>query len=122
MENTRQLMGEARFERYLQSFEEQPPVSIRLNPLKAKGLTVADGEPVPWCENGYYLKQRPNFTMDPLLHAGCYYVQEAASMFLDEVLRQFIVHSSQFTVNHAPGKINYELCTMNYELYPLLRP
>ena len=84
-------MGDERFERYLQSFEEEPPVSIRLNPMKAGAMTVADGEQVPWCLTGYYLKSRPNFTMDPLLHAGCYYVQEAASMFLDEVLRQVAV-------------------------------
>ena len=89
-EKTRQLMGEERFERYLQSFEEEPPVSIRVNPRKmAEGRwQMAEGTPVPWCRNGYYLQKRPNFTMDPLLHAGCYYVQEAASMFLDEVLRQ----------------------------------
>ena len=89
-ENTRQLMGAERFERYLQSFEEDTPVSIRLNPRKmADGRwLMEDVEPVPWCRDGYYLKQRPNFTMDPLFHAGCYYVQEAASMFLDEVLRQ----------------------------------
>ena len=43
--------------------------------------------PVPWCRNAYYLSERPNFTLDPLLHAGVYYVQEAGSMFLDEVLR-----------------------------------
>ena len=86
-EYTRQLMGNERFERYLHSFEEEPPVSIRLNPQKTEGMTVVDGERVPWCEHGYYLRKRPNFTMDPLLHAGCYYVQEAASMFLDEVLR-----------------------------------
>ena len=86
-EYTRQLMGNERFERYLHSFEEEPPVSIRLNPMKTEGMTVIDGERVPWCEHGYYLRKRPNFTMDPLLHAGCYYVQEAASMFLDEVLR-----------------------------------
>ena len=108
-EQIRQLMGKERFERYLQSFEEEPPVSIRLNPRKAEGMTVVDGERVPWCTDGWYLPKRPNFTMDPLLHAGCYYVQEAASMFLDEVLRQFIVHSSQFIVNQcldlcaAPG-------------------
>ena len=97
-------MGEERFERYLQSFEEEPPVSIRLNPEK-----MADGswqmavshEQVPWCRNAYYLKQRPQFTMDPLLHAGCYYVQEAASMFLDEVLRQ--MHNA--FVNHEPSAI-----------------
>ncbi len=94
-EKTRLLMGEERFERYLQSFEEEPPVSIRLNPMKAspnpskgRGVQVLDGERVPWCRHAYYLKKRPNFTMDPLFHAGCYYVQEASSMFLDEVLRR----------------------------------
>ena len=87
-EKTRQLMGDERFERYLKSFEEDVPVSIRLNPQKAAGMEVIDGEQVPWCRDGYYLKQRPVFTFDPLFHAGCYYVQEAASMFLDEALRQ----------------------------------
>ena len=89
---TRQLMGDERFERYLQSFEEEPPVSIRLNPKKMEEgrWKMDDAEPVPWCRNAYYLKSRPNFTMDPLFHAGCYYVQEAASMFLDEVLRQIV--------------------------------
>ncbi|MGZ3880000.1 MAG: hypothetical protein ACXVBF_01620 [Flavisolibacter sp.] len=28
--------------------------------------------PVPWTEYGFYLKQRPSFTFDPLFHAGCY--------------------------------------------------
>ena len=121
-EYTRQLMGEERFERYLKSFEEEPPVSIRLNPMKMNSqrhtLTlvreegrwqVADAEPVPWCRNGFYLKQRPNFTMDPLLHAGCYYVQEAASMFLDEIIRQstqkgrFFLCTSALDLCAAPG-------------------
>ena len=100
-EQTRQLMGAERFERYLQSFGQEPPVSIRLNPKKTEGLSVADGEQVPWCRGGYYLPQRPNFTMDPLLHAGCYYVQEAASMFLDEVLRQ--MHNAD--ISHQPSAI-----------------
>ena len=99
MEETRRLMGEARFGQYLAAFEVEPPVSIRLNPWKTRGnggalpvLAVADAGAgrVPWCRDGWYLSERPNFTMDPLLHAGCYYVQEAASMFLDEVLRQHL--------------------------------
>ena len=108
-EHTRQLMGEERFERYLKSFEEDVPVSIRLNPMKIKEgeWQTEDAEPVPWCRNGYYLKQRPNFTFDPLFHAGCYYVQEAASMFLDEVLRQSLTsHLSPLTsldLCAAPG-------------------
>ena len=93
-EYTCQLMGEERFERYLQSFEEPAPVSIRLNPKKMEDgkWKIDDAEPVAWCRNAFYLKERPNFTFDPLLHAGCYYVQEASSMFLDEVLRQQMVN------------------------------
>ena len=108
-EYTRQLMGEERFERYLKSFEEDVPVSIRLNPMKIKEgeWQTEDAEPVPWCRNGYYLKQRPNFTFDPLFHAGCYYVQEAASMFLDEVLRQHltsdIIPHTSLDMCAAPG-------------------
>ena len=107
-EKTRQLMGEERFERYLQAFEEEPPVSIRVNtrthpqPLPEGGeFEVVGGEPVPWCRNAFYLQKRPNFTMDPLLHAGCYYVQEAASMFLDEALKQ--MHTAY--ISHQPSAI-----------------
>ena len=85
-------MGRERFERYLHSFEEDAPVSIRLNPKKMAegGWKMDDVVEVPWCRNAFYLKSRPNFTFDPLFHAGCYYVQEAASMFLDEALRQHL--------------------------------
>ena len=88
---TREVMGEERFQRYLESFNEETPVSIRLNPRKTQEWTVTDrAQPVPWCREGYYLPHRPNFTMDPLLHAGCYYVQEAGSMFVSHVLRQYV--------------------------------
>ena len=86
-------MGAERFERFLKAFEQPSPVSIRVNPRKlpAGGMAAMAGcEAVPWCPSGYYLPHRPPFTFDPLLHAGCYYVQEAASMFLDEVLRQHL--------------------------------
>jgi 16S rRNA C967 or C1407 C5-methylase (RsmB/RsmF family)/NOL1/NOP2/fmu family ribosome biogenesis protein len=45
-------------------------------------------ERVPWSSFGYYLPQRPSFTLDPLFHAGAYYVQEASGMFLEQALRQ----------------------------------
>jgi NOL1/NOP2/fmu family ribosome biogenesis protein len=32
------------------------------------------------------LPERPSFTFDPLFHAGTYYVQEASSMFLEQVI------------------------------------
>ncbi|MDE6418386.1 MAG: rRNA cytosine-C5-methyltransferase [Duncaniella sp.] len=58
----------------------EPEVSVRLN--RAKGALPPEGaEPVPWCAEGYYLAERPQFTLDPRLHQGLYYVQEGASMF-----------------------------------------
>lgn len=84
---TRAVMGTERFDRYLKALEEEAPVSIRLNPLSTLHSPL---KKIPWCRTGYYLPTRPQFTFDPLLHAGCYYVQEASSMFLDEVLRQHL--------------------------------
>lgn len=62
--------------------------SIRINPAKKAERTT--DSPVPWCNGGYYLAERPSFTLDPLFHAGGFYVQEASSMFLWEVLKQTI--------------------------------
>ena len=56
----------------LRALEEPSPVSIRLNTAKWKKIP-AESEPVPWCDNGYYLKSRPSYTLDPLFHSGCYY-------------------------------------------------
>ena len=68
----------------------EPEVSIRLNPRKLSVEEVLavhpDLEPVPWCPNAFYLPDRPPFTFDPLLHAGAYYVQEAASMAIAPLL------------------------------------
>jgi 16S rRNA C967 or C1407 C5-methylase (RsmB/RsmF family)/NOL1/NOP2/fmu family ribosome biogenesis protein len=73
--------------------------SVRLNPGKFK-TCLPDRQvqnskfkiegTVPWSSNGYYLEERPSFTLDPLFHAGAYYVQEASSMFLEEVLKQTV--------------------------------
>ena len=124
---TRQLMGEERFNRYLGAFEEEAPVSIRLNStlytLNSK-LNI-----VPWCPEGFYLEGRPQFTFDPLFHAGCYYVQEAASMFVCHILRELI--SGQWTVDSydyqtspdktnankigVQGNHNCPLSTINYQ-------
>ncbi|HTH31398.1 MAG TPA: hypothetical protein VL946_08605, partial [Lacibacter sp.] len=88
-------------------------VSVRMNPLK---LAMVNGEwsmldsqstglnrqqfihhspltiqsSVPWSSSGYYLSERPLFTLDPLLHAGAYYVQEASSMFLEQAMKQTV--------------------------------
>lgn len=104
---TEQLIGSERWQRYLAAFDEPVPVSIRLNPFKVKegDVDLCEMEEVPWCRNAYYLKQRPDFTLDPLLHAGVYYVQEAASMFLDRVLQQYMRDGISFALDlcAAPG-------------------
>ena len=78
------------FEQVHQSGEQV--TSIRVNPLKKFETRNAKFEmsPVPWTQYGFYLSQRPSFTFDPLFHAGCYYVQEASSMFLEQALKQTI--------------------------------
>jgi len=45
---------------------------------------------VNWCPEGTILPSRPDFTLDPLLHAGCYYVQEASSMFVSHVAKHLV--------------------------------
>jgi 16S rRNA C967 or C1407 C5-methylase (RsmB/RsmF family)/NOL1/NOP2/fmu family ribosome biogenesis protein len=64
--------------------------SIRINPAKEFHISNFTSQitPVPWTQAGYYLSQRPSFTFDPLFHAGCYYVQEASSMVLEQALKQ----------------------------------
>lgn len=74
-------------EQLFEALEKQSPVSLRINIDKWSHSPVA-AQPVPWCNSGYYLDERPSFTLDPLFHAGCYYPQEASSMFLEEVFKQ----------------------------------
>lgn len=79
--------------------------SIRLNPFK-QTIAFSDAENMPWCKNGRYLAERPSFTADPLFHAGCYYVQEASSMFLEQVLKNTLDLSENLKVLDlcaAPG-------------------
>ncbi len=107
---TKKLFGEELWKQYITAFDGEVPVSIRLNPWKTDGaeqLAVSDKveSRVPWCRNAFYLSERPNFTLDPMLHAGAYYVQEASSMFLDEVIRQHvdITEGTALDLCAAPG-------------------
>jgi len=66
---------------------KQPPFEANLQSDSAQPLSLIE-QAVPWSQWGYYLQKRPSFTFDPLFHAGCYYVQEASSMFLEQALIQ----------------------------------
>lgn len=79
-------------ESFFNALEKESETSIRLNPTKQHPSLCLP--PVEWCEMGYYTVQRPDFTFDPLFHAGCYYVQEASSMFLSQIIRQYAGNTS----------------------------
>ncbi len=72
------------FNAFVDVHQTKSKTSIRLNPFKKNKSTYT--HTVPWCTNGYYLTERPNFTLDPSFHAGAYYVQEASSMLLEQVI------------------------------------
>lgn len=93
---------------------QNPVTSIRFNPAKFEYFghekimhpSFKASEPVAWCRYGAYLEERPQFTFDPLFHAGAYYVQEASSMFLWEILKQNFKSESTIKVLDlcaAPG-------------------
>ena len=88
MEN---LLGKGETQRLFESLESDSPTSIRLNPIKPiHSMNPIYINKVYGCSEGRYLSQRPAFTFDPLLHAGCYYVQEASSMILQQAIRQYV--------------------------------
>lgn len=60
----------------------EPCVSIR---MRSGDDMPVDGDRVPWHSLGLYLPERPQFTFDPRLHQGRYYVQDASSMIIGPV-------------------------------------
>jgi 16S rRNA C967 or C1407 C5-methylase (RsmB/RsmF family)/NOL1/NOP2/fmu family ribosome biogenesis protein len=92
-------------QRFREAHLQPAVVSVRLHPVK-RSAAFAGNTPVPWCAAGRYLESRPVFTLDPLYHAGAYYVQEASSMFLDHVVRELLPERNDLRVLDlcgAPG-------------------
>ena len=71
-----------------EALQQAPSVSIRLNPSQLTECPFPDAEKVAWSPYGYLLKERPVFTLDPLFHAGCYYVQDTSAMYVGHIFRQ----------------------------------
>ena len=98
------LLNEAEYASFESAYEEKASISIRIN--KEKFTSVVSLPKVPWTTTGFYLEERPVFTLDPLFHAGVYYVQEASSMFLEQAFVQHIDLTSDLNVLDlcaAPG-------------------
>lgn len=88
---TRAMMGDDLFAHFAHSMQQDATAFVRLNHYKCPTAKMAlTASKVPWYEYGYALEARPAFTFDPLFHAGLYYVQEQSSMFLAQILRQFV--------------------------------
>ena len=71
---------------FVAAHDTAAPTSIRKHPIKGIACALT-GAAIPWCTGGLYLPERPIFTLDPAFHAGAYYVQEASSMFLEQVCK-----------------------------------
>ncbi|MDR2891080.1 MAG: rRNA cytosine-C5-methylase [Alistipes sp.] len=106
-------LGEAEAGRLLAALDGRPVTSIRYNPFKLSAMPTAEGgglpcgNPVPWNRYGAYLAARPVFTLDPAMHAGLYYVQEASSQFVEHLLRESLTDRD----GELPGNIRLlDLC------------
>jgi len=74
-----------------------PAVSLKINRRKLSDIGEAgygELEQVAWCRSGYYLDERPNFTLNPLLHAGAFYVQDASSMVYEEIVSNLVAQGA----------------------------
>ncbi len=71
----------------LRGLDEPPSISVRLNQNKPSDRFNTERR-VPWSDRGRLLEKRPSFSLDPLLHAGAYYVQDSSSMVIEYLLNQ----------------------------------
>lgn len=86
-ERMRKQLGAEDAEKLFAALDAISPVAVRLNPAKCGEDGVwSEGEVIAWSRNGRRLKERPSFTLDTAFHAGAYYVQEAASQFIDHII------------------------------------
>ncbi|MBO4230567.1 MAG: RsmB/NOP family class I SAM-dependent RNA methyltransferase, partial [Bacteroidales bacterium] len=70
------------------ALSQAPSISVRYNPFKLS--SDKKGSVVPWNKYGVMLSERPRFVMDPLFHAGCYYVQDSSAMVVGHIFREHL--------------------------------
>ena len=75
---------------FLRALDEKPTLAMRVNPLRPGAFEAAQeflGDPVPWADNAYYIKEgaRPGASFQHDL--GAFYLQEASAMVSASVLR-----------------------------------
>lgn len=117
IEQMRSSFSEEELQQFIDAIGANPVTSIRINGDKMPKAAVDDynlQDSVPWASNAYYLNERPSFTFDPLFHAGCYYVQEASSMFVEQAVKQcnFTTPVTALDLCAAPGGKSTHLCSL----------
>jgi 16S rRNA C967 or C1407 C5-methylase (RsmB/RsmF family)/NOL1/NOP2/fmu family ribosome biogenesis protein len=88
---------------FIHSLQTNPTTSIRWNPKKV--VDPAIEQPITWTSFGSILVERPKFNLDPLWHAGAYYVQESSSMFLEQFVKRMTLPETAIALDAcaAPG-------------------
>ncbi len=90
---------------FLESYNQTPKKGVRTNRLKANPAEVLaalpedfHAQPVPWCENGFYIDAQARPGKQPAYYTGLYYPQEPSAMTPAEAL------------DAQPGETVLDLC------------
>lgn len=99
----RALLGPAEYTLFKEGLDHPAQTSLRLNWRKPVDI-IFSKQPIPWAKDGYFLEERPSFTIDPTFHSGAYYVQEASSMFISHILESLKIPKGIYLdLAAAPG-------------------
>lgn len=101
---------------YVNCLTDNPSVCVRKNPFKPTSLFYREQQ-LTYCKDAFILSERPHFHHDPLLHAGCYYVQEAGSVFLEHIFHQLSLpeHPVVLDLCAAPGGKSTHLLSLIHQ-------
>jgi len=80
------------YDAFVEALNRPQSTSVRINnKVPSSQLSVLEGaNPIEYCSTGFSLTKRPDFTLDPMLHAGAYYVQEASSIYLETIVKKYV--------------------------------
>lgn len=91
IEQINKEFGEPQAGRLSELLNGPSPATVRVNPGKISNPEETLSLPLDTevkmegrSQYGYVLGERPVFTLDPLFHGGCYYVQEASSTAIEQ--------------------------------------
>ncbi len=104
-------VGQERASAACEAFYAPASVSVRVNPSKVPCPDTfvhehfgPDCGKVAWHPYGFFLKERPQFTLDPLFHAGCYYVQDSSAMAVGAVFARLLDECRKESNDSGAGK------------------